>query len=221
MRRKRLKALLTAGAAVASAAAAWADLPPRELTLDDLQWEEYIEPFVVNPPALLRNPEPFPAPEPLLQPFDPFSGQDPSAKTSRVALVGNRAIVYLPVLEARVGDTVDVPVVIETGPPIRATRVVVQYDPAVLKAVDVLHPEWQDILFNSNTEPDPELPKQYRVFGLAVSTEPWTGRVPIVLRFQAVGAGEAVLRAEAFEYTNPEFDNEPAVFRNGLVRVLP
>jgi hypothetical protein len=183
-----------------------------------LEWVRYIEPFVYVPWQQLRPPAVLPSPDPLFQPYDPLQGLDAFTSVSR-AVNPRRAVVYLPVVEAKVGDVVEVPLMLEQPGIITAVVIHLRYDPDVVELVDARPIDWPDVYFVDNPTPD-EGQRQFRVKVASAFPTPVTRPGPLVrFRFRVTNPGEARLLSEQFSMSDaPYFNTVPTVVRTGLIR---
>jgi hypothetical protein len=192
--------------------------PEATVMLPEPAYDTFFEPFTDNPVFRLQRPQPFTPPEPLFQRFNPLEGLDLRAKVSRLASTG-RSVASLPILNARKGDRITVPVTFQGVRIMTAYTFRLNYNPAVLRATDVQKAGWTDSSLDFNIHPDRKTPES-RIFIVQYSGSPWIPATPPVnIRFDVVGAGTSDLMIEDVDVSDDTFNTVPMVAHDGLVKV--
>lgn len=190
-----------------------------------LAWDPYFVPFMDHFWQRIHFPPTLAAPPELFVRFDPAVGLEKQAQTSRVARAGHRTEVFAPVMTVTEGQTFDVPIIIRGGKLLTGFRVLLVYDPDIVQPLEALGVgiPTEDIGFNA--EPDPQELRtnaDRTVVALNVLERPWKAEGAVLrIRFRAKAAGESSLKASLVDIANEVFEDVPAVFHSGLVKVKP
>lgn len=187
-------------------------------------YSRYYVPFLDSIWSRLHYTQPFLRTDPLFPRFDTASGLEKPAQTSRVASRGFRAEVYAPIIEAKVGDIVEVPISIRNSPPWTAVRFFIEYDPKIVRPMAALGVGIPTEEMGFNAEPDPkEIPNADITFAAVnILAYPWAKEGPAMrLTFRAIREGESPLRASISEISDATFNLVPNVFRSGMIQVKP
>lgn len=219
----RAAAALACAATLGLSAAHAQGGPAHEPTpLPALAYDTYFEPFTDNPVYRLHNPEPFQPAQPLFTKFDPLEGLTREAKVSRVASVGDRVIVYMPIMRANVGQTVSVPVGIQNAPPVTGIRIILENDRSRLTPTDVRGAGIPTEDADMNIHPDPSAVDNCSdcLIALNAFAHSWSkGGTMFSIQFRASEPGDVPLNGRYAEVSDEAYNLLPVVVHDGLVRI--